>query len=250
LSPADRHNVNKLRNGFTLIEMALVLMIAGLLLGGLLAPLSAQMEQRRISETEESLEKIKEALMGYAVMNGQLPCPANPGLASGLGNAGVARPPPCNAANSAGVLPWATLGVSETDAWGNRYTYRVTDYFTDSLGATNGGGCTPNPAPTQATFALCSSGTLDVLSAATGGSRIAINTAAIIISHGRNGAGAYTRQGLQLPASSNTDELENSDGAADTHYVSHTPTPNYDDLLSWVSTPILLNRMVTAGKLP
>ncbi|MES1983271.1 MAG: prepilin-type N-terminal cleavage/methylation domain-containing protein [Pseudomonadota bacterium] len=240
----------KPQDGFTLIEMALVLMIAGLLLGGLLVPLGAQLEQRRIAATEKNLDEIKDALTGYAIINGQLPCPAIPGLAAGQINAGISRTPPCTGASSAGVLPWATLGVSESDAWGNRYTYRVTDYFADGIGSTFGSGCTPSPAPTQATFALCTAGNLDVLSAATGGTKIALGTAAIIISHGKNGAGAYTPQGLQLTISSNPDERENSDGSANNNYVSHTATPSYDDLVAWISTPILFNRMVAAGKLP
>ena len=141
--------------------------------------------------------------------------------------------------------------MNETDAWGNRYTYRVTDYFADSIAsATFGSGCTPSPAPTQSSFALCSSGNLNVLSAASGGTSIATNAPAVIISHGKNGAGAYTQQGTQLPVSSDADEQENSDGSADNTYVSHTPTPTFDDQVVWLSDNILLNRMVTAGKLP
>lgn len=32
---------------------------------------------------------------------------------------------------SRGVLPWKTLGVPETDSWGNRYTYQVDDVFSN-----------------------------------------------------------------------------------------------------------------------
>ena len=52
--------------GFTLVEMAIVLMIVGLLLGGLLVPLSAQMEQRNVTETRKQLDEIQQALIGYA----------------------------------------------------------------------------------------------------------------------------------------------------------------------------------------
>lgn len=238
-------------SGFTLVEMAIVLMIVGLLLGGLIPTLSAQMESQHISETRKSLGEIQEALIGFAIINGRLPCPADPTIATGQAGAGAERTPPCTGGNSTGVLPWATLGVGETDAWGNRYTYRVTDYFADSIAsATFGSGCTPSPTPTQASFALCSSGNLDVRSAASGGTSIAIDAPAVIISHGKNGAGAYTRQGTQLPAGSNADEQENSDGTADNNYASHTPTPGFDDEVVWLSVNILLNRMVTTGKLP
>jgi len=236
-------------SGFTLLEMAMVLMIVGLLLGGLMPTLSAQMESRRINETRISMGEIQDALMGFAISNGRLPCPADPSIATGQTGAGTERTPPCISSNSAGVLPWATLGVDETDAWGNRYAYRVSSDFADAVGSTTY-GCTPSPVPALSTFAICSSGTLDVLSAASGGTTVAIDVPAVIISHGKNAAGAYTTQGTQLPVGSDGDEQENSDGSADNNYVNHTPTPNFDDRVVWLSNNILLNRMVTAGKLP
>jgi type II secretory pathway pseudopilin PulG len=230
-----------------------------------LVPLSAQMEQRNLSDTQKALSEIKEAIIGYALANGQLPCPADPTIPTGQALAGIARPPalPCTGTNSTGVLPWATLGVSETDAWGNRYTYRVSSDFTDALGTTFGydqyfNTCSPSPAPVNATFALCSVGTLNVLSAASGGNTIAGNVPAVIISHGKTGAGAYTPQGTQLAAGSSADEQKNSVKSsestatinADTTYVTHAPTPTFNDLVVWISPNILLNRMVAAGKLP
>lgn len=244
--------------GFTLVEMAMVLMIVGLLLGGLIPTLTAQMESQRISETRKQMDEIQQALIGYAIINGRLPCPADPTIATGQGGAGAERTPPCTGNDSAGVLPWATLGVDETDAWGNRYTYRVSSDFADAVGTTFGEDiaygcvstriCTPANTPQYSSFALCSCGTLNVRSAATGGTSVAIDAPVVIISHGKNSAGAYTQQGTQLPASSDADEQENSDG--NTNYVSHTPTPSFDDEIVWLSNNILLNRMVTAGKLP
>lgn len=241
--------------GFTLVEMAIVLLIVGLLLGGLLPTISSQMEQQQRNETRKQIDEIKGALIGFTIANGRLPCPADPVIATGQPGAGAERTPPCTNSNSTGVLPWATLGVNETDAWGNRYTYRVSSDFADALGTTfgkdqNGNDCIPSPTPMNASFALCSVGTLDVRSAASGGTNIATNVPAVIISHGKNSAGAYTQQGTQLSASSNADELENSDGSADHNYVSHNPTQNFDDVVVWLSNNILLNRMVTAGKLP
>lgn len=237
------------QQGFTLVEIAIVLMIVGLLLGGMLVPLNAQMEQQKVAATEKLLGEARDALVGYAVANGRLPCPAAPAIATGQPNAGIARTPPCTGANSSGVLPWATLGVSESDAWGRRFTYRVSSDFADAIGNATWGGCAPNPVPTQASFALCSAGTLDVLAAA-GGANVAIDVPAVVISHGKNGSGAYTPQGTQQPVSANADEQENSDGSADNNYVYHTATTDYDDLVTWISNNILLNRMVEAGKLP
>jgi type II secretory pathway pseudopilin PulG len=204
-----------------------VLMIVGLLLGGLLVPLSAQMEQRNIGETRKTLDEIQQALIGYAIVNGHLPCPANATIPTGSANAGVDN---CSV-TTGGVLPWATLGVSETDAWGRRFTYAVTSSFT-----------------TTPTLTLASNGNLTVLTAASGGSNVAINIPAVIVSHGKNGYGAYTQAGTALSASPDLDEQDNYD--PDAYFVSKTPTPTFDDQVVWISPNILFNRMVAAGKLP
>jgi prepilin-type N-terminal cleavage/methylation domain-containing protein len=216
--------------GFTLVEMAFVLAIVALLMGGLLPTLSSQMEQRRRSDTQNTLNEIKNALIGYAIVNGTLPCPANPSDITGVtATAGIARTPPCTGSSSSGVLPWATLGVSETDAWGRRFSYTVSSSFSTSA------------------FTLASNGTLSVKIAA-GGSSIASAIPAVFVSHGTNGFGAYTPQGTQLPASSDPDEIDNYNGG--TTFVSHDFTPTYDDMVVWISPNILFNRMVAAGKLP
>ena len=62
-------------HGFTLIEMAIVLVIMGLILGGLLMPLGAKMENERRASTSKSLEDIKKAIFGYTVIYKRLPCP-------------------------------------------------------------------------------------------------------------------------------------------------------------------------------
>jgi len=237
--------------GFTLVEMAIVLVIVGLLLGGLLMPLSAQMEQRRIGETQKALEEIKEALIGFAVANGRLPCPAPAATATGAAGAGLEPTPIVDegCVNAAGVLPWATLGVSETDSWGNRYTYRVTTEFTRTVPKTtfNGATCPPPTNPQFAAFSLCSQGNMTILNTG-GGSTLSSNVPVVVISHGKNGFGAYNTAGTQLAVSADPDEAENSD--SDIDFVSKTPAATFDDIVTWLSPNILFNRMVAAGKLP
>lgn len=245
--------------GFSLLEMSIVLAVVSFLLAGMLPALSGQVEQRRNSETRKQLDEIQQALLGFAISNGRLPCPADRTIPSGQANAGVEATTgigsalTCtNLSGSAawGVLPWATLGVGETDAWGRRFTYRVSRDFADAVANTSTyGGCTPAPLPAQSSFALCSNGNLTVLSAASSGSNVAIGIPAIVISHGTNGYGAYTSQGSALPASNDPDEVDNYN-TTNTNYVSHDFTPGFDDLVVWVSPNILLNRMVSAGKLP
>lgn len=232
--------------GFSLVEIAIVLAIVAVLMAGLLPTISGQVEQHRISETRKQLDEIQQALTGYAIINGRLPCPADGTIATGQPGAGQEAASCTTSTSTGGVLPWATLGVSETDAWGRRFTYRVTNIYADAISA-NTFGCTPSITPTQSSFALCSDGNLYVRSAASGGTNIADNIPAVVVSHGTNGYGAYTPTGQQI-AGGSSDEAENADN--NINFVSHDFTPTFDDLVIWISPNILLNRMVTAGKLP
>jgi len=246
-------SMNKIRqHGFTLLEIAMVLFIVALLLAGLVPTITSQMEQQRANETRKKISEIKEALIGYALRTGTLPCPARGDIATGQAGAGDSILS-CNNTGgnySFGVVPWVTLGTSETDGWGNRFTYRVAADFADSIASNTNGACTPSPAPTQATFGLCSNGNMMVKSAASGGTNVATFIPAVIISHGKNGAGAFTMQGKQVPANSNADEQENTNHGSDANYVSHPQTTSFDDLVDWITPYILYNRMVAAGKLP
>lgn len=210
--------------GFSLLEMSIVLAIVGLLLAGLLPTLSGQIEQQRVNETRKQMNDIKDALMGYAIVNGRLPYPASASAVTGTANAGVS-----DSALATGVIPWVTLGTSETDAWGRRFTYSATSSFIAS------------------NFTLISTGSLTIKTATTG-SNVATGIPAVFVSHGTNGLGAYTPQGTQILASSDSDEADNSN--ANNNFVSHDPTPSFDDLIVWISPNILFNRMVAAGKLP
>lgn len=244
--------------GFTLVEMAMVLVIVGLLLGGGLTVLSTQIEQQKVKGTERQLDEIKEALIGFAIANGRLPCPAPATSATGAATAGLEPTPlPNGCTNESGVLPWATLGFNEADAWGNRFTYRVAKEFTRTVPQVAFASCAAAPPanPQFSAFALCSRGDMTVLDTA-GGAMLASAVPAMVISHGKNGNGAFNTGGIRLAVDVDADELDNQlDSAAgtataNTVFISKTPTDTFDDHITWLSPNILFNRMVQAGKLP
>jgi prepilin-type N-terminal cleavage/methylation domain-containing protein len=100
--------------GFTLVEIAISMVILGLVLTGLVVSLSQQLEQRRLLDTRTTLAQGNEALTAFVVANGRLPCPAvaaSNGLESTAGGPGI-----CTTA--AGFLPAVTLGLPNLDANG------------------------------------------------------------------------------------------------------------------------------------
>jgi prepilin-type N-terminal cleavage/methylation domain-containing protein len=231
----NRPNLSK-TNGFTLVEIAIVLVILGLLITGLIMPLAAQYDLKNYNETRTRVATIKEAIVGFAIVNGRLPCPADGTIASGVAGAGLEV---CTVTSVAGVVPWATLGLPETDAWNRRLTYHVTQSFTDG---------NPDACDTSTTsFALCSIGDITVTDSAV---NIATNIPVLIVSHGKNGFGAFLSNGTQISsAAGSTNEQENAD--ADSIFIlSETNLQTFDDVVEWVSPNVLFNRMVTAGRLP
>lgn len=230
--------------GFTLVELAMVLVIVGLIISAFLTPLTAQIDQKNLSETRGLIEDSKEALMGYALANKHLPCPDK---TSGA-NLGVNDNPndgieDFNAAGNCivydGNLPWATLSLPKVDSWGQPLAYHVTTAFAQRL-------------PLNL-FGLGSSGVIRICNeAACSAPRLTDVAVATIISKGKNIGICSTLP--SLPAC--VDERANDDGNND--FVSHEPrvstalSPNveYDDLVDWLSSSVLFNRMVAAGNLP
>ncbi|MBI5438707.1 MAG: prepilin-type N-terminal cleavage/methylation domain-containing protein [Nitrosomonadales bacterium] len=203
--------------GFTLLEMAIVLAIVGLLLGGLLPVISGQMDQQRRNETRKYMDEVRDALLGYAIStaNKRLPCPDSNGD-------GTAEAACTTAAQQIGTLPYKDLGVAEKDTYGNVLVYAVTKEFADST----------------THFTLSTAGTMRICTTGACTANLTNNAAAVIVSRGANWANTPS-----------TDEAENTDG--DTDFVSHDFVQNgYDDMVIWISPNILFNRMVTAGQLP
>lgn len=231
-------------SGFSLIELAIAIFVITLLLGGLLVPLSTQVEQRKFSETQKVLDEIKEALMGYALANGYLPCPDKTTAAGvGTANDGQEDVNAGTCVTQEGNLPWVTLGLTGYDSWGNRFRYRVDAQFSQRAP-------TFTLTTTSTTLRVCTTAACTSLL-----TTISDGPPAIVLSHGKNGYGAINSiTGSANPAPTAVDELENTNGNAT--FVSH-PTSTagsgageFDDIVVWLSREVLLNRMVAAGRLP
>ena len=257
--------------GFTLTELAVVMAIVAFLLGGLLYTLSAQTEQRNFEDTRRRLEQARELVLGFAIVNGRLPCPAT---ATSNGSESPAGGSTCTT-GYAGWLPASTIGFQQTDssgyaidAWGNRIRYAVsiatpynsqtpqvcrpvspttppvTPHFTDKTNLkSNGIDCQPND------LLVCKSAT-GITATTCGGAANQIMTTslvvAIIFSTGKNGA--------QTPCGTCIDELANLNG--DQIFVWHPPAPSgvsngeFDDQFTWITVGEFYGKLIAAGVLP
>lgn len=238
--------------GFTLVEMAVVLVIVALLIGGMLMPLTAQQDLRARQETQRTLVDIQEALLGFAVTRGRLPCPASPGAT------GAENPPNGGACVNAldGFVPGITLGLQPVDpqgyvldGWGSRIRYTVTnvDIGTTTKTFTTGNAMnTAGLAALAADLRICSTG-IGITNPGMAnadcapGATLSASAVMVLLSTGKNGATG----GLSA------DEAANLNG--DRVFVAHEPVAGvneFDDLVVWLSSNLLVSRLVAAGRLP
>lgn len=248
--------ISRKQTGFTLIELAIVLVIIGVLIGSFLGTLGARIDTTRRAEAQEDLENIKNALLGYAFSSGgpYLPCPCTddcdvdtvnpqPGLENREGNGS------CTAGTAVGYLPWGTLGLKPADSWNTLYRYWVDPDFSDDgtgagsvidLADTGSGRVrTRNPDGTSTPL-------------------VASNVVAVVLTSGKNTYGGLSVDGNARPAipAGNVDEIDNAD--ANSEFVSRppsevgasTPGGEFDDIVFWISDYEIKARMVEAGILP
>jgi prepilin-type N-terminal cleavage/methylation domain-containing protein len=291
----------KRTHGFTLIELAIVLVIMTILIGGLAMPLSAQIQARRIAETRQTMQEARETIIGYAMSHRstatctctyspgnpvtatplaclsfcpvstvtatvtgditlptghRLPCPDKlddedplttddgDGVADHIGT-----DPTADCVKSYGYLPWATLGVANQDAWGNRLRYAVTDAFSRSLGFSN---------IDDGDLKVCDSSANAGTSDCTTGN-VADKVPVVILSHGQNGWWALNVSGKTQALLGGNGEKENAN--TDAEFVSSFPykpangsaaeqAKEFDDLVRWISADQIRGRVCPSGGCP
>lgn len=113
--------VISMKKAFTLIEMAIVLVVIGIVMGGILSISKAAYDKNKIESTQSELENIKTALISYASTYGKLPYPDSSG--DGVGDSSTI---------TLGTLPYIDLQIKSTDAYGMNYMYDVNDILPTS----------------------------------------------------------------------------------------------------------------------
>lgn len=227
--------------------------------------------------TMARLNAAAEALEQYAAAAARLPCPADPGVDTGLEVQATAA----TCTFPEGTLPWRTIGMRRDDAfdaWGRKLSYRV--YTGNNGSLTQPGGLsmvecdTVEPTTGSATAAAASLGGLCVsnndpylrsTSAAKflAGKGLTLSdnganrgdVAYVVVSHGASGFGAYTASGVRMALPIGNDERGNTRdvGTFTVRAFSDAETTpavgtHFDDLLAYRTIPDLVKRISLAAR--
>jgi len=271
--------------GFTLIELVVVIAVLGVLFTILIGITRAVVSQQRYQLTRSRMANVDTAIGVYVSQYKRLPCPADGTKASSIATAGTEVVTGSGTARDCGtqlngVVPWRELGLAATDiedGWGTRFTFRagpdlVKDGALDFSSCDPAGGATTVITTPPYCSTTCTAGTLAsactppllaltgtpakglVVENATGNLLMDPRTsptsgaAYVVVSHGPEGGGGYSADGILLSsttAASNVERKNFANVAYSQPPASGTPTvflvddtPNgttaahFDDLVS------------------
>lgn len=188
-----RLTANHTQHAFTLLELAIVLVLVGMMAGFAVKLTPAK---DCYGETREQLRDVQTALEAYVRANNKYPTPASRkpsvndplyGLQTTISTDGSDRIGSGGTAVLVGALPFVTLGLNTNyavDCWGNKFTYFVSEVLTDSatyMSNTSAGTITIRNGSTALT--------------APGPSTLSAVAAYAVVSHGKDALGAAKRSG-------------------------------------------------------
>ncbi len=197
------------RSGFTLLELSVVLAIIGVILYGSMTILVVGVQSSQVNSTIATMDAIENALLNFRVAFGRLPCPSDLTATASSASYGIeaANTGSCTSGSPAanfiatsgiaeGGVPTRALRLPDSymyDGWGHKLRYAV------------------NPNDTLITSAACTlSGTPSITINDASGAARSTNAVYAIISHGANGHGGYTSNGIVVnTGSTNADEQTN-----------------------------------------
>lgn len=182
--------------GFTLIELAIVMIIMGIMMTGFLQYYKVQMKRQIWLKTQENMATVQLAIDRFVAHNQRLPCPAQ--SIYDTSDTGFGRETDCDTVTLQGVVdatgvadrvvrigtvPARSLGIADSyaqDGWGRSFTFAVTRAL-----ATQTGWSTGNPYNNSA-IRLVDEKDEDILDPP---------ATYVLVSHGGNGAGVVTPTG-------------------------------------------------------
>jgi len=232
------------KDGFTLIELSVVLLIIALITSMAVKSGIAVLDTAKQTATIKKMAEIDKALLAYRTANNRLPSPASftstltgDSMPTGLGcyqaygidmltpNLVNTYYMPCIYAPSVfgttqyqqywnvnglatdntvveGAVPTVTLGLPNDfmyDGWGNKFRYAVDSVYTSPTNLANGA---TYPSAFTGTQMDAKCGGITIQYDSTTGHNRTKTAIYALISHGKNGHGAFTQNGVMLNANS------------------------------------------------
>lgn len=260
-------NIKGRNSGFTLIELAIVMVVVSIMIGSMLGPLKQQIDDQKIKDTEQQLKEIHDALLGFAAFEGRLPCPTEPGK-NGLE---LALLNDCEGVQH-GFVPANTLGLQGNtndqglllDAWNqpirysisnsddnnnNKWDFLIIDDIRDGFRV--GNLLEDNP------LIICDRNSPSD-NDCTGASRSIVDELPVVffstgprypIQSNRGNIEMSDAENENLGATLNGIEVPDDNVFADADF-SVRRGQEFDDIVMWVSPNILYGKLLQAGKLP
>lgn len=240
----------KLKNGFTLVEMAITLAILSVLMASIFTLIPIKQEEQNIDEINATLTRIQQALDSFYNQNGYLPCPApltanfsDVGTQIGIAQDCTAGSPPggiteYNAPEGPiwiGAIPTRSLNLPDSfmlDPWNHRIEYGVVKGLAQSK--TNYSSLTSASAYFIIQDRFLNQINTDSYSAS---DPKEVNIVAYtLFSHGKDGNGSTNTAGTTRSCTSSTLDSENCNNDhifIDTTFNSTSGSSYYDDYLRW-----------------
>jgi prepilin-type N-terminal cleavage/methylation domain-containing protein len=207
--------------GFTLIEVAIVMIIIGLVMGGGMSIMRTLTDRKFRNESIDYLNNAKKAVITFSEINGRLPFADTDSPVDGIQNANATR----------GTLPYLDIGVKPSDAYKRPLAYEV------NAGLITSGSVIPNMVTSCNALIAGLSGRPQVLDADAGAGSV-LSVAAVIVSAGpmnADGAGGIGCFDAITGLGNNTSGAPN--------YIRNPPNPTFDDLVVYLSANELYGAM-------
>lgn len=232
-----------LQKGFTLLEVALAVVVGGMLLAFFGQSLTNTLNESKIKTTQSRIDEVNNALRRFASYSNYVPCPADRTQATTAATYGQALPD-CRTSAGAlggtdtdagvriGMVPTRTLNLPDEygyDGWGMRLIYAVTESMTR----------TATYDPTAANVNILGMG----------------SAAYAIVSTGANRKGSFSSSGQTGPACGSAPgaDTENCDGDATFSEAMQSASPGnsyFDDQIEYHSLQADIDEIPEGAVMP
>lgn len=218
-------NVSIVRRAFSMIELAVFITVFSFIVAAFALSINSDVANKKVSITQERIDKIYNALGLFVAQNSRLPCPGK--ITDVLNNASYGDEGGCVSGTGFyvsgdivyGMVPIKALGLSlqdSVDGFGSKFVYAMDKNFATSNQFNLDGGITIKNFINNAS------------------SNVSTNSLFVIMSYGPNKRGAYNMNSENnISASSDVDEIDNGFASLNNDFIAFSDRADgsFDDIV-------------------